>query len=177
MNPSKKLAGLSNHPIFLILRVLLAGIMLYAAVPKFFDWEAAPRVLSFEPFSHSVHNYRLLPLEMVNLVAMTIPPVELLGALTLLTGLWLRAGSLMLALLQGVFLFGVAQAFYRGLDISCGCFVGVDSKVGWIPLIRDSIFFAGFVLIFLTTFKVDRVQDSQSESPPQETNDQPSPAE
>ena len=151
MLPSKKLAGLSSHPIFLLLRFLLGAIMLYAAVPKFFDWESIPKVLSFAPFTHSVYNYKLLPVEWVNMVAMTLPPVELLGGLTLLTGVWLRAGSLMLALLQGVFLFGVAQAFYRGLDITCGCFVGVDSKVGWIPLVRDSLFLAGFVLVFLTT--------------------------
>ena len=165
VNPCKRLAGLSSHPIFLILRIVLAVVMLYAAIPKFFDWEAAQKTFDFAPFSRSVYNYRLLPIEFTNLVAFTIPPVELIGALTLLTGVWLRAGSLMLTLLQGVFIFGVAQAFARGLDISCGCFAGMDTKVGWIPLIRDTIFFSGFVLIFLTTFETSASAEAGAEEP------------
>ncbi len=168
VNLFKKLSGRSGHPFFLILRVVLAAIMLYAAVPKFFDWEGIPKTIDFAAFSRSVYNYRLLPVAMVNLVAMTLPAVELIGAITLLSGIWLRAGSLMLALLQAVFVGGVAQAFYRGLDISCGCFVGVaDSKVGWIPLVRDSFFLAGFVLIYLTT---SQTHSTSGEAPPGEGN-------
>lgn len=155
MNLSEKQTGLWNHPILWVVRILLAGIMLYAAVPKFFDWEAVPKILDFAPFARSIYNYRMVPIETVHLIAMTVAPLELLGGLTLLTGIWLRAGSLSLALLQAVFIVGVAQAFYRELDISCGCFVGFDTKVGWTPLIRDSFFLAGFVLVYLSTYRRD----------------------
>jgi uncharacterized membrane protein YphA (DoxX/SURF4 family) len=136
-----------------VLRVVLAGIMLYAALPKLVDWEADPIRFSYEPFARMVYNYRVLPVSLTNLAAFTLPFVETFGALCLLTGFWLRAGSLMLAILQTAFLLGMAQAWARDLDIECGCFVGVDSKVGLWTMLRDSLFLVGFILVYLGTFR------------------------
>lgn len=176
MNLSEKQTGLWNHPILWVVRILLAGIMLYAAVPKFFDWEAVPKILDFAPFARSIYNYRMVPVETVHLIAMMVAPLELLGGLTLLTGIWLRAGSLSLALLQAVFIVGVAQAFYRDLDISCGCFAGFDTKVGWTPLIRDSFFLAGFVLVYLSTFRQADSASPSSDEPVQSEGAEPPPS-
>ena len=55
----------------------------------------------------------------------------------------------MLGCLQLVFVIGMAQAWARGLDIQCGCFVGVDEKVGLLTLTRDTIFFLGYLLVFI----------------------------
>lgn len=153
-------SGLRNPYVLLAVRLVMAGIMLVAAVPKFFDWEAEVWKIDFEPFARIVYNYRVLPTPLVNLVAMAIPPVETIGALSLLTGIWLRSGSLLLAILQTVFLLGMGQAWARGLDIHCGCFVGVDSKVGLWTMLRDSLFLLGFLWVFWGTFSPSSTTDT-----------------
>jgi len=135
----------------MILRWVLAGVMLYAALPKFFSWESFPPTLDFAPFARIVYNYRVLPTALVNLAAFSLPMIEALGAACLLTGVWLRSGTLMLALLQTVFLVGMGQAWLRGLDIECGCFVGIDTKVGLLTIARDSLFLIGFVIVLWAT--------------------------
>ena len=147
--------SLRHPPLLLVVRLVMAGIMFFAAVPKFFDWESEVWKIDFEPFARIVYNYRVLPASLVNLVAMAIPPVETIGALSLLTGIWLRSGSLLLAILQGIFLLGMGQAWARGLDIECGCFVGVDSKVGLWTMVRDSFFLLGFLWVLWGTFGAD----------------------
>ncbi len=142
----------------IILRVVLGLVMLYASVPKFFNWEGASWAnpvppIDIAPFARSVYNYRVLPVPLVNLAAMVIPTLEALCAICLLAGVWLRSTGLLLALLQGAFLLGMVQAIIRGLDIGCGCFVGVDTKVGYLTLARDSIFFIGFIALYFLSGK------------------------
>lgn len=145
------------------LRVVLGLIMLYAAVPKFFNWEAVawggfpphgfPPPIDLSPFARSVYNYRVLPVPAVHLAAMVVVGVETLAALCLLGGFWVRAASLLLGILQACFLMGMVQAIIRGLDIECGCFVGVDTKVGVYTLARDLILLVGLTGLFLLSPK------------------------
>jgi uncharacterized membrane protein YphA (DoxX/SURF4 family) len=142
-----------------ILRLLLGLVMLYAALPKLFTWEnlswssfewsQLPPPLDYSPFARSVYNYKALPVPLVNLAAMWIVALETLCALCLLAGYWLRAAALLLAVVQTAFLAGMVQAIIRGLDIDCGCFVGIDTRVGVLTLARDSLFLIGFVAVYL----------------------------
>ncbi|MCG3198754.1 MAG: hypothetical protein HUU16_18850 [Candidatus Omnitrophica bacterium] len=150
-------ATLTRSWVFHGLRVVLGLIMLYAAIPKFFNWETVawgafppegfPPPVDLGPFARSVYNYRVLPVEWVHLAAMFIVGVETVAAMCLLRGRWLKASSLLLGLLQACFLVGMIQAMIRGLDIECGCFVGVDTKVGAYTLARDAILLAGMVTL------------------------------
>lgn len=159
------LGPFGDSRIIIPLRIIMAGVMLYAAVPKAFIWEGMtwqtlPPPLGFEPFARIIYNYRVLPVEAVNISALVIPPLEALAALGLLFGFWLRPSSLLLVLLQTLFLAGMVQAMARGLDIHCGCFVGVDTKVGVFTTARDSVFLFGFVVVLLSTFRYRLNSDS-----------------
>lgn len=67
-------------------------------------------------------NDRLPPL-VANLVAVTLPWVELLAGLLLLAGVWRREAALVVALLLVVFVLAVGSTLVRGIDIqNCGCF-------------------------------------------------------
>jgi uncharacterized membrane protein YphA (DoxX/SURF4 family) len=135
--------------------------MLYAAVPKFFNLEGIswanlstdtlPPPLDLAPFARSVYNFRVLPIPLVNLMAMTLVPLETLGGVCLLLGIWVRPASLILSLLLTAFLAAIGQAIIRGLDIDCGCFVGFETKVGFYPIARDSVLLAGFVAVFVSS--------------------------
>ena len=107
----------------LVLRVVVGGLFIYAGLVKIIQ----PAV-----FATDVANYRLLPHELVNLVAITLPWIEVLAGLCLVCGVWVRAGALVILVLTALFLAGIVQALARGLDIRCGCFGTAEGrKVGW----------------------------------------------
>lgn len=96
----------------------------------------------YEPakFAIAVGNYRLLPPEMINLVAITLPWIEVTAALLLITGLWERASALVITVLCAGFFFAIASALARGLNIECGCFGTVGGKrVGLTGLAFDTV--------------------------------------
>jgi uncharacterized membrane protein YphA (DoxX/SURF4 family) len=99
----------------LIARLLLAGVLLIAAVPKLSDTEQTVR---------AVRAYRLLPEGSVRPVAYALPYLELALALLLVVGLGTRVVAAIAGLLLLVFLGGVISAWARGLRIDCGCFGG-----------------------------------------------------
>lgn len=104
-----------------IARLGFAALLLVAAVPKILDPAA---------FAVAVGHYRLLPAPGPALVAHTLPWLELVTALALLVGRrWLAAAWLLALALASVFLLAIASAWWRGLDIACGCFGG-DTPLG-----------------------------------------------
>jgi uncharacterized membrane protein YphA (DoxX/SURF4 family) len=110
-------------------QIAIGAVFLYAALPKIGDPAS---------FADQIHNYRMLPVALENLLAMTLPWVELIIGLALILGVRARCGAAVAVLLMGVFLAGIAQAVYRGLDIECGCFgTGDGSKVGFRRLAED----------------------------------------
>ena len=78
----------------------------------------------------------------------------------LIAGRRRREGALLINLLLIGFLIGILSAMARGLDIECGCFGGVDEKVGWPVAIRDLIMLAaGVVLVVIPEKRVRISQD------------------
>jgi uncharacterized membrane protein YphA (DoxX/SURF4 family) len=89
-------------------------------------------------FATQVHNYRLIPVPIEHLLAMTLPWVELLAGLSLVLGLRARAGAWLTAALMVVFTAAVGQAMARGLDFECGCFGTADlTRVGAQKLLEN----------------------------------------
>ena len=110
-------------------RLALGGLFIWAAVAKIVDLPA---------FADQVHNFRLVPLPLENLFAMTLPWVELVAGILLVSNLAPRAGTLVLGLLLVVFLVAILSAIARNLDIACGCFGTHDAaRTGWTTLLRD----------------------------------------
>jgi uncharacterized membrane protein YphA (DoxX/SURF4 family) len=105
-----------------IARLGFSGIFLFAAAPKIIDPAA---------FALAIGHYRLIPTPGPALVAHTLPWLELVIALALLVGRrWLAAAWLLALGLSTVFLIAVASAWWRGLDIACGCF-GSETPIGF----------------------------------------------
>ncbi|GAC1538765.1 MAG: DoxX family membrane protein [Acidimicrobiales bacterium] len=96
-------------------RVALGGIWLWAGIAKIADPDAAAR---------AVRAYQVLPDVVVNPVAWGLPFVELTIAALLVFGVANRIASTLGAGLLTVFITGIAQAWARDLQISCGCFGG-----------------------------------------------------
>lgn len=116
-----------------ILRLIVGGVFIAAGALKIWDPAA---------FAADVGNYRLLPHEAVNLLAITLPWIEVAVGLLLVLGIWRRASAVVVTVLMIVFLAAIGQALARGLDIRCGCFGTVEArKVGVLALGQDIILF------------------------------------
>ncbi|HBG05888.1 MAG: DoxX family protein [Geobacteraceae bacterium GWC2_58_44] len=115
-------------------RVTLGAIFIYAAVVKIADPVA---------FAGSVAAYKILPYFANYLAAAVLPFLELFCGVLLVLGYRVKAGALIIAALNVVFMAAVASAIVRGLDIDCGCFKqGGDKTSPWIALARDTVFLA-----------------------------------
>src|SRR5437764_13846114 len=81
---------------WLTIRVQLAlgALFVIAAVPKIADPPS---------FAHMIYNYRIVPGQLVNLMALTMPWVELLAGLALILGVWRRAALALSAVILLVF--------------------------------------------------------------------------
>lgn len=77
-------------------------------------------------FLGSVYSYRLVDPGLGQVVAMTLPLIQLVVAICLLSRLFLDAAHLSSLILLCVFTVVQTVAYFRGLDISCGCFAPGD---------------------------------------------------
>ena len=98
-----------------VVRVVLAGIMLWAGLAKLLEPGQALR---------AVQAYRIFPSWIDDVVAIGLPIIEISVGLLLLLGLGTRFAAWVTAGLMVVFVAGVASAWIRGLSIDCGCFGG-----------------------------------------------------
>lgn len=115
-------------------QVLIGVVFLIAGLAKIGDLGS---------FASQIHNFRMLPVWSENLLAMTLPWIEVVAAMCLILGQRARAGGALAAVLMFVFIVAVAQAAIRGLDIECGCFGTADgTRVGLEKLLENIGLFA-----------------------------------
>lgn len=103
-------------------------------------------------FAGAVENYRVIGETLAVFVAVWIPYLEILVGLLLISGIWLNAAVLWNGCLMTIFFVMVLQAYFRHLDIACGCFsVGEEGNIHWWKLIENfCLMVAGYFLIWFT---------------------------
>lgn len=129
-------------PVVAVVQILLGIIFIISASSKLFSPEKLAVILEA---------YRILPPSFVPFVAISMPWVELLAGLTLITGTMPSAGALTVL---GMQLFFIPALSYRALflarqlgisvfnvDFDCGC--GLGENFAWVFILRD----AGFLLM------------------------------
>jgi hypothetical protein len=86
-------------------------------------------------FLGSVYAYKLVEPGIGQMVAMSMPVIQLALALCFLIRVFLDASHLATLFLLICFVTVQTSALVRGLDISCGCFgPGHDTTIGWFSL-------------------------------------------
>lgn len=128
----------SNRWLNIGCRLVLALVFVYAAVGK---------IEKPGEFADSVIAYRILPIFLVNLFAITLPWVELFGGLSLLPRASAKYGALTLLGMNVIFMVAIGLAIVRGLHIDCGCFTqcSAGSTASWLLILRDG----GLILLCL----------------------------
>jgi len=127
----------------LLLRFALGIIFLYAA------WTKISR--PWELFAMAIDSYGLLPLKWVELVARTLPWLEVAIGVFLIAGIFLRSAAVATTLLLAVFFSLMVRAYAKGMQINCGCF-GAGEVISWKTLLRDGSLLAAAVALASMSF-------------------------
>lgn len=132
---------LGNRWLLMGLRLVVGGVFIYAGVLKF----QGPLA-----FADSIASFQLLPAELINLLALTLPPFEIAVGVLLVAGLQGRLAAFGVLVLCGVFAFAIGSALLRGIEVDCGCFGGGAPSVWkmWGSLGRDLLLAAATWLIY-----------------------------
>lgn len=96
-----------------VLRLIIAALFLYAAAIKIDDPTK---------FAQDIRSYQVFSQTATNLMAYTIPWLELVVAILLVIGFWRREARLLIAGMLIAFTILKAIALSRGLPLDCGCF-------------------------------------------------------
>ena len=148
-------ALLANPRTQLALRLLLGALFVYASLDKI----ASPLA-----FAKVIYQWQVVGPVPSNLVAVTLPWVELMAGLLLVAGVWRREAALVIAVLLVVFIVAAASVMARGIDVeNCGC-VSVAANaapsawppawtkgVGWFLIARNLVLLAAAVALVVVT--------------------------
>lgn len=136
-------SSLLSHPLFILcLRIALGLVFILASVDK---------IQNPDQFARTIANYRILPYEFIHGMAIVLPWIEVVSGSLLLLGIWTRANALLTSFMLLVFIFAIAQALWRHLDISCGCFStapGANKMTRW-TLYWDIIWLSWGILLLI----------------------------
>jgi uncharacterized membrane protein YphA (DoxX/SURF4 family) len=127
--------------------IVLGAVFVYASLDKI----AHPA-----EFARIVYHYRILgPSQSIgpwlpNLLAVTLPWIEIVAGVLLIAGLWRREAAGVVGVLLLVFIGAVSWALLHGIDIEhCGCFTvsGVGRRAGINLLLEDLAMLAGALVL------------------------------
>jgi uncharacterized membrane protein YphA (DoxX/SURF4 family) len=142
----EQLTKVIDNPIVnLALRLLVGSVFVIAGIGKIID----PK-----HFATEIWNYHLIPMSMVNISALVLPWLELICGLLLISGVKLKANSIIIGGLLLVFILAGISAIARGLEINCGCF-GKESekKLDWYKILENTGLLIATVLLFISNPK------------------------
>jgi uncharacterized membrane protein YphA (DoxX/SURF4 family) len=104
---------IDNDYLTLIVRVVVGGIFVYASIYKIYDPAS---------FAKSIWYYHLLPGSTINLIALTLPWLELLCGMSLFLGYSYRGSVILVNIMTLLFIIALSSAILRDISIDCGCF-------------------------------------------------------
>lgn len=139
----------------LVLRVLLGGFFVYASLDK---------IASPAAFARIVYQWQVSGPVLSNVVAVTLPWIELLAGTLLVVGVWRREAALVIALLLVVFLGSATSVLVRGIDVvNCGCTSLAKTEasasswpppwtkgVGWFLMTRNTLMLGAALVLAAT---------------------------
>jgi uncharacterized membrane protein YphA (DoxX/SURF4 family) len=146
---------LRSPRVLLVLRVLLGGFFVYASLDK---------IASPAAFARIVYQWQVSGPVLSNLVAVTLPWIELVAGTLLVLGVWRREAALVIALLLVVFLGSATSVLARGIDVeNCGCTSLAKTEdstsswppawtkgVGWFLMTRNTLMLGAALLVATT---------------------------
>ena len=141
--------SLKESRIHTLLRIVLGIIFLWAS------WE---KIIYPAKFADIIDAYRILPTSTVNFVAITLPWLEALCGLCLVSGYLTRGGVLLVDMMMLIFIIAFIVNIYRGIDVACGCF-SLSAATGdrvYFNLARDVVILLMGLAVLIYEIKKDQ---------------------
>ncbi len=110
---------IDNDFITLIFRVVVGAIFIYASYYKIIE----PAV-----FAKGIWFYHMVPGNLINLLAVFLPWIELVCGVALIIGWQYRGTVILVNLMMIMFMIALGSAVYRGISIDCGCFQAAQAS-------------------------------------------------
>ena len=137
-------------PLVLISRLILGSVFIYASFDK---------IVNPGDFAKIVGNYHVLPFGIENLLAIILPWVEFIAGVCLIVGVMVDGATILVILMNIVFIFAITQALARGISVECGCVsVASDtgSAIGVKTILRDiGYLFLAYIVYYRKDHKVE----------------------
>jgi uncharacterized membrane protein YphA (DoxX/SURF4 family) len=131
-----------------VVRLLLGATFIFASYHK---------ILAPAEFAKLVYGYNLFPGELINLIAIILPFVELIAGLSLILGFYPRSAAMIIMAMLLLFILILSINIARGYEIDCGCFSVnklFPAESPWVTIARDIVLF--FLGVYVVSFKKDR---------------------
>jgi uncharacterized membrane protein YphA (DoxX/SURF4 family) len=106
-------AFLSSPWLTVRVQIALGAIFVASSIPKIIDPPS---------FAQMIYNYRLVPGFALNVMAMTMPWLEMLCGLALILGIWRRSAAAIVGALLLSFVIALSINLGRDNAVNCGCF-------------------------------------------------------
>lgn len=127
------------------------GISLVArlALGAIFFWASLFKIVGPEEFAINIATYQILPDPVLNVMAITLPWLELVVGILLVAGALSRESALATAGMLVMFIVAILIAMSKDLEISCGCFASEQAQadIGWPKVAEDVAMLAAAVWI------------------------------
>ena len=143
-------AGRRMRPVGVLIKSDITALLFRLIVGVVFIYASIYKIAEPELFAKSISYYKAMPTELVNIMAIIMPWLELFTGVMLVLGVFSRSNSFLIAVMLTIFIIAIAQALMRGIDISCGCFrPDGGEKIGLGLLSRDVIWLFMLIQIML----------------------------
>lgn len=138
---------LSNKWIVLTLRMIVGAVFIYAGATK---------IIHPDRFADSIATFQLLPDYLIGILALGLPPFEVIAGIMMIVGWKHRVANLSILLLTVIFAMAIVQGLIRGIEIDCGCFGGGNPSATktWMSLGRDLLLFLAAFIVYRTNFAI-----------------------
>lgn len=121
--------NLGRPTVIRICRIAVGIVLIAATLGKIGDRAA---------FASQIENYDLIPIGYENLLAITLPWVELVSGICLVSGMGARSAAWLAVGMMAAFTAAVGYALSQGLDIQCGCFgTAAGTRIGLTKLAEN----------------------------------------
>ena len=143
---------LQNSWLELASRWILGLIFIYASYNK---------ILFPADFAKIIYGYDLFPATLINLIAIILPYLELVVALTLVFGVYPRSAVLIVNALLVAFITILSINLIRGHEFNCGCFALQNSEnnvSSQTTIMRDFIYLVLGLQVFFYNRSVGLLQ-------------------
>lgn len=137
---------IDNDYLTMFSRLFIGVVLIYASFYKVIDPGS---------FARSIWFYHMVPGDLINLMALILPWLELLCGLALIFGVHYRGAVIWANIMTIVFIIALYSTIYRGLSIDCGCFKASGSAAykAWRSLAMDLVMLIFTVQMYFSRSK------------------------